>query len=362
LKRQTIASVISGLICMLPLAATAQEAATQPAAQPATAPAAARPRELTVALLDFAASAPGATELGPQIGEVLTATLSSEPGFRLVDRATLTRTLQEHELNLSGIVDTEQAVKVGKLVGARILVTGKVFQMGKKLFVTAKLIGTETSLVEGVLVKGDAGADMGELMIEMAVQIGDRLRSAGPKLVASDDQVDPVPALKKKLANLKKPVVAVVITEEHMAQRPVTQAVDPAVETEVKKLLRDCGFEIVDVDQNALADWARGGNKLDGSTWPKGLQNADYVVTGEAFSEFAARIGNLVSCLARAEVNVIRRQDGKVVLADRETTRAVDLAENIAGKKALEKSGRLVAIRVLEHFATRLSGQTDGNK
>jgi hypothetical protein len=127
--------------------------------------------------------------------------------------------------------------------------------------------------------------------------------------------------------------------------------VDPAVETEVKKLLRDCGFEIVDVENNALADWARSANKLDGAHWPKSLQNADMVITGEAFSEFAARIGNLVSCLARAEINVISRKDGKIVLADRETTRAVDLAENIAGKKALEKAGRALGVRVLEHFA-----------
>lgn len=358
MNRLTINAMTSLLACcvsMLPLTVNAQQPATQPATSPARA--SARPNELTVALLDFASSAPGAAELGAQVGEVLTATLSSEPGFRLVDRATLTRTLQEHELNLSGVVDTDKAVQVGKVVGARILVTGKIFQMGKKLFITAKLIGTETSLVEGVLVKGDAGADVGELLMDLALQIGERLQTAGPRLVASDDPPDPLPGLKKKLAGVRKPVIAVVIAEEHTAPRPTTQAVDPAVETEVKKLLRDCGFEIVDVDQNALADWARGGNKFDANNWPKGLQNADYVITGEAFSEFAARIGNLVSCLARAEINVISRKDGKIVLADRETTRAVDLAENIAGKKALEKSGRAIAIRVLEHFANTLAGQ-----
>ena len=328
--------------------AKAPSAASRPAA---SAPADRRPADLTVALLDFGASAPGAAELGSQIGEVLTATLSSEPGFTLVDRATLTRTLQEHELNLSGVVDTDKAVKVGKLVGARILVTGKAFTMGKKLIITAKLIGTETSLVEGVLVKGDSNVDVGELLMDLATQIGDRLRTAGPKLVAREDEIDPVPALCKKLSGLQKPTVAVIITETHMAHRAAAPPVDPAVETEIKLLLKECGFELVDVDQNALADWARNISKTDVNNWPKGLDNADYVITGEAFSEFAARIGNLVSCLARAEINVISRKDGKIVLAERITSRAVDLAENIAGKKALEKSGRAIGIRVLEHVA-----------
>ncbi|MBI4579982.1 MAG: hypothetical protein HY718_09790 [Planctomycetes bacterium] len=329
-----------------------------PASQPASAPAASN--ELTVALLDFSANAPGAADLGSQIGEVLTATLSSEPGFKLVDRATLARTLQEHELNLSGIVETDKAVQVGKLVGARILVTGKAFTMGKKLFITAKLIGTETSLVEGVIAKGDTNADVGDLLMSLSTQIGDRLRAVGPRLVARDDGVDPVPALKKGLADRRRPRVAVVVTEEHMAHRAAPPPVDPAVETEIKKVLRECGFEVIDVDQNALADWARLMNKNDVNNWPKNLQNADVVITGEAFSEFAARIGNLVSCLARAEVNVIGRKDGKILVADRQTTRAVDLAENIAGKKALEKAGRLVAVRVLEHFAKTLPPQEAG--
>ena len=332
------------------------------ATQPATAPARSQPVELTVALLDFEADAPGAAGLGGQIGAVLTATLSGEPGFRLVDRATLERTLQEHELNLSGVVDTEKAVEVGKLVGARILVTGRAFQLGKTLFVTAKLIGTETSLVEGVLVQGDSGEEMAKLLMELATQIGDRLRAAGPKLVASDDAIDPLPALKQRFAGLRLPVVAIVIAEEHMAPRPIVVVLDPAVETEMKNLFRECGFEIADVERNALADWARTFSRDDVRAWPRGLQNVDLVVTGEAFSEFAARIGNLVSCLARAEINVISRKDGRILLAERETARAVDLAENIAGKKALEKAGRAMGIRILSRLAEEVEAQpSDAN-
>jgi TolB-like protein len=356
-------AIVPSLLVVLPVHSVSgrgpapQEPSTATApAEPSTQPAAAQKRELTVAILDFSANSPGAPELGSQIGEVLTAMLSGEPGFTLVDRATLARTLQEHELNLSGVVDTDKAVQIGKLVGARILVTGKAFPVGSQLFLTAKLIGTETSLVEGVLVKGKDTADVSALIVELAERVAERLRQAGPKLVADDEAVmDPLPALKEKLAGRKRPTVAVIVTEEHFARRRPRPAVDPAVETEIKRVLRECGFEIKDVKENELADWARLLDKRNVDAWPRGLQDVDIVITGEAFSEFAARIGNLISCSARAEINGIARRNGKIILAERDTTRAVDLSENIAGKTALQKAGRRLAIKVLEYFAEERS-------
>jgi hypothetical protein len=50
----------------------------------------------------------------------------------------------------------------------------------------------------------------------------------------------------------------------------------------------------------------------------------------------------------------VNRSTGKIVLADRVTTRAADLSENIAGKKALQSAGRAMGIRILEHFVETL--------
>ncbi len=58
--------------------------------------------------------------------------------------------------------------------------------------------------------------------------------------------------------------------------------------------------------------------------------------------------------MARAEINVIDRKTGRIVLAGRRTDRAVDLAEAIAGKTALQKAGRKLSIEVLRHFAKTL--------
>lgn len=288
---------------------------------------------LTVAILDFEANAPGSPDLGRQIGEALTATLTGEDGFTLVDRSSMARTLQESELNLTGLVNTDQATKIGKLVGAKILVTGKVFPLDKQLFFTAKLIGTETSLVEGVLVKGDKDGSLGDLLMQLSDKVAKRLRDAGPRLVAQDDALqDPLPRLKKALAGRMLPKVAVRIAERHVTLGPAAH-IDPAVQTEVTMLLRDAGFTVVEGDEKEIAD-----------------AQVKYLVDGEAFSEFAARIATLVNCTGRVELKIADRKTGEVVYADRETTRAIDLSENIAGKTALQKAGHQLGVRVLEYF------------
>ncbi|MDH3582935.1 MAG: CsgG/HfaB family protein [Phycisphaerae bacterium] len=321
-----------------------------------------KPRRLTVAVLGFDANDPGNPALGEQISEMLVASLSADDSFELVDRRTMEATLREHELALTGMVPPAHAIKAGKLLGAQILVTGRAFQLGERVYVTGKLIGTETTLVKAVMVKGDEDADIGELALELAEKVDQGIVKHGRALTGADlVKANPVPALQAQLAKVKKkPVVAVLIREEHIA-RPRAAAArppDPAVETEIKRILQRAGFSIQDVKGNELADWVDQATKKDDlGPWPRGLAGVDLVITGEALSEFGSRLRNLVTCVARAEINMISRKEGKIVLADRTTTRAVDLGENVAGKTALEKAGHVLGGRVLEYFS-----KTIGNR
>jgi TolB-like protein len=326
---------------------------------PTTAPTTAPSQGITVAVLDFSASDANTPQLGSIIGQTLSIMLANDGAFRLVDRTTIEAVLREQELNLSGLVETTQAIKVGKLVGARIIVVGKAFQLGQKLFITAKLIGTETTLVDGVLVKADTNAAFDELVLELATKVAQRLKDAGPKLVASPDAPDPLPALKAALSGQPLPAVAVVVGEQQVeASRPAVvpaaaAARSAAVETEIKRLLGECGVVMQDADANALAVWSRAREKGVAAPWPTEVSKADIVVTGEGLMESASRIGNLHTCAARAEINVIDRKTGKILYADRETTRAVDLSETLAGRTALQKAGHALGIRLLEHLRER---------
>jgi hypothetical protein len=203
-------------------------------------------------------------------------------------------------------------------------------------------MGTETSLVDGILVKGEKDSDLGALVMQLSEKLAKRLPEVAPKLVAAEDlALDPIPALKKRLAALKLPKVSVSVTERHVQEARAART-DPAVETEVKLLLVQCGFTVIDGDAK---DQAKAGVEVN--------------VTGEAFTEFGARIGNLISCTDRVEIKVTRVADGKVLLADRDSGRGVDIAENLAAKSALQKSGRALAVRILEYFAETLPAGGD---
>ena len=54
-----------------------------------------------------------------------------------------------------------------------------------------------------------------------------------------------------------------------------------------------------------------------------------------------------MSCRARVEIKVTRTADGKLLLSERQTSVAVDLAEHIAGKTALQNAAAQLLDRIV---------------
>ena len=69
-------------------------------------------------------------------------------------------------------------------------------------------------------------------------------------------------------------------------------------------------------------------------------------------SEFAGRRGNLVSVKARVEVKAVDAKTDKVLATDSAVDVEVDLTDQIAGKKAVEKAIAKIAERLLPALAT----------
>ena len=287
-----------------------------------------KPPVLTAAVLNFQTTGDRLDGKGAEAAVLLNAHLSSAaPDVILVERQELEKVLGEQELGLSGTVTPETAAKVGALTGAKVLVTGRLFEVGEKFFLVAKIIGTETSRVYGETASfGELGA-LDKAAIELATKIGTDIVQHADALVAKVEAPDTqVERFKKLVAGRPLPSVSVVIAEQHIGQF----VIDPAAQTEMKRVLQQLGCEIVD----------------PGTTG----RPADVQITGEAFSEAAGRRGNLLSDRARVEIKVIRSTTGKVLLADRQSDVAVDLAENIAGKIALQNA----SARLLDRVVPRL--------
>ena len=277
---------------------------------------------LTVAIFDFEAKDEGAADLGQKVATLLNANLSAEPQVITVERAELAKILGEQELGLSGTVSTETAAKVGKLTGAKVIVTGRVFRADKEILLVAKVIGTETSRVYGELVKGAAAnASISDLSTELSKKIAKTIGEKGDQLVAKvETREQLIEKIKKQLKGDNLPSVSIRIAERHFGQ----MVVDPAAETELANIFQECGFKVID---------------------DKSSEKADVQITGEAFSAYGMRKGNLLSCTSRIEVKAHKR-DGALILTDRQTSVAMDIAEQSAAKAALANAAAGLAERV----------------
>lgn len=287
---------------------------------------AATPEILSLAVFDFESRDEAVRDLGPKVSALITATLSAAPDLVTVERAELEKVLGEQELGLAGTVTPQTAAKVGQLTGAKVLVTGRVFKADKELILVAKIIGTETSRVYGELVKGGSSAPISDLSSELAGKIAATVKQKGDTLTAKvESRGDRIVRLKKSLSQAKLPAVSVKIGERHFGQ----PAIDPAAETELSLILKECGFKLVD---------------------EKSREKADIEITGEAFSTYGMRKGNLVSCKARLELKV-RTRAGDILAADRQTTVAVDIAEQTAAKTGLQQAAAELAERLIPKLA-----------
>jgi hypothetical protein len=280
---------------------------------------------LSVAVFDFESKDENVRDLGPKVATILNATLSAEPNLIMVERAELEKVLSEQELGLSGTVSADTAAKVGNLTGAKVLITGRVFKVDKETMVVAKVIGTETSRVYGEMVKGTSAVSISDLSGDLAKKIAATVTQKGETLVAKvETREERVAKIKQKLKTDKLPTVAVKIAEQHFGA-PV---IDPAAETELGNILQECGFKLLD---------------------DKSSEKADVQIIGEAFSALGFRKGNLIACKARIEIKA-RQSNGDVIVVDRQTSVALDIAEQTAAKTALQNAAAELAERLLPNI------------
>ncbi|MFZ2656548.1 MAG: CsgG/HfaB family protein [Victivallales bacterium] len=272
----------------------------------------------TVAVLPLTESGAGVAGQGEQVADILFAKLCTNPNVWMVERKDLEKILKEAELSISGAVNPNQAIQIGQLTGAKILITGSVFKVKDKTFLVAKVISTETSRVLGKSVDGLDALDA--LTGKLSEQVNDTISKDAKKLMPEvREHKDLIADLKKKIGDGKKPKVYVKIEERHVG----SVTIDPAAETEMQLICKELGFEVTASENDA-----------------------ELLIKGEGFSEFAGRRGNLISIKSRLEVKVLDKA-GNVVAVDKQTTAEVDLAEQIAGKKSLQEASAKIAERIL---------------
>lgn len=111
-------------------------------------------------------------DIGKIVAEWLITALVQEGRFDVIERRLLEKILQEQKLGVSGVVDSDSVSKLGKVLGAKIVVTGSVMKIRQFMEVNARLINVENgSIIAAEKVKSENAAKLEDLVTEMGVKI-----------------------------------------------------------------------------------------------------------------------------------------------------------------------------------------------
>ncbi len=105
-------------------------------------------RRKTIAITDFTViNSGGNNDISRYVQEEVTTVLVRSGQFRVLEREQLKTVLRELSLSQSGLVDQAGAKKVGKLLGADLILTGSLTRTGDRWHANLRLINTETGLI-----------------------------------------------------------------------------------------------------------------------------------------------------------------------------------------------------------------------
>jgi hypothetical protein len=290
------------------------------------------------------------------ISTVLQAELAGSQKFKLVEREQMNKALGEMKLNAQGMVAPESAAKIGKIVGAQYFCSGSLIDSDGKTMAVVKVIEIETTMTKlnyAYLQKDFSDVDAGKTLASHVEKIIAEFEKDKADRVAKSDVTKS--ATREIPVDWKRPTVMVIIPEMHLRH---PQLIDPAGETEIVKRLIAANFKVVDSEYVRVmkTDEIRG-KKLFGSLHTSSKyaadKKADILLYGEAISELGTSLDDFKGCRGRVELKAIKTDGDEILLSDSAEGGATDLAETIAGKKAIQQAANRLADTFLYSLAEK---------
>ncbi len=276
---------------------------------------------VTIAVLNVAG--PRRT-LANNISALVTANLSANPRFVLVDRNELDKVLKEQALGGSGNITPETAARIGRLTGAKVLVTGREFNAGKddEIVLIANVIGAETGRVFSHTDHGST-SDLVGLVAKLSEKIAQTIGEQSTNLIArpSDARAERLSRIIAQTRGKTLPSVSIRIPESVAGG-----GASRAAETELDRVFLKAGFTLID---------------------DKSRRQPDILITGDAITGATEKNGDLFSCPATVSIKVQQRSTGKILSLDLERGSAADVGEPTTARKALENAADGLAERLI---------------
>ena len=258
-------------------------------------------------------------KVGKSISELLFVNLLEGGNIDLVERAELDKALDELHLSAVGMTSPESQVKLGQFIGAKILITGSVFDAGEKHYLVAKIIGVETSRVKGCSVSGTG--DYLDLVPELSQKVRTILETDFEKLLPKKATVFSVA---DRLADVKGENRKVYLDVKENIHQSVP---DPASDIALKKILLALGFQIVNV-----------------------RSEADFAIVCEAIASNAGQYHKFQSADARVELSVFNVKENKLLSVGARKETMAGATYVIAAKDAINQATLKLAADVLKQM------------
>lgn len=72
------------------------------------------------------------------------------PQFTILERELIDEILEEQELSLADLMETDRAIEVGEMLSANYILTGTIIEMRGSLVIFSRVINVETAAIESV--------------------------------------------------------------------------------------------------------------------------------------------------------------------------------------------------------------------
>lgn len=127
--------------------------------------------KIKIAVLDFQLQGDkfANDDMGGIVAEWFITAMVNAGRFDIVERSLLQKILSEQKLIMTGMVDTGSATQLGKLLGAKVIITGSVMRLGEVFEINARMIDVEsTSIISAEHEKTSAVSQLQEVVASLS--------------------------------------------------------------------------------------------------------------------------------------------------------------------------------------------------
>ena len=270
--------------------------------------------------------------------------LSALDGLTIVEQQHVAEVLKDHPFDRSQLQVAAKRVEVGRLLGARFLLTGKGFRRGEKILVTTEVVNVETGALKGLIVEFPGSTSGREIMTKVCRTLKEKLPAKIAELKSAGLRtLGPLEMVRDRLGvKARKWLVAT-------AQKYKGKAVvDPAIQKELERLLSGANQEVESLRKAAAEAVVEGTRKIEAVAE---RAEYDFYVLADGVSEAVKELKDgLVACKASVQIKIVDARTGEVLASGSLGDLATDLQESDAARHSLRNATRRLFLDLLEEI------------